>query len=407
MKRTNHILISIMVISTSFLIISCSSNKSNKNAKTEITADTGFKINKGANDLVLASSLQPDGKIIIGGWFTTYNDTVRKGIARLNQDGSLDKSFNPGAGADYSVDATLVQPDGKIIIGAGIKSPDGSYKHGVVRSNADGSLDKSFITGTGADYIIDFMTLQPDGKIIICGRFSSYNGIPRNCIARLNADGSLDTSFKSNTDGFVLSTSLEPDGKIIIGGEFKKYNGIVRKGIARLNSDGSLDTSFDPGKGVGGGGVFATLVQPDGKILIGGYFTSFSGRDRNNIARLNADGSLDYSFNPDMGYGFFLFNYWPGGNIRTISLQPDGKIIIGGNFRYLKGSTTNYVARMNANGSIDRSFNFKLNEETNVWTTLLQPDGKIIIGCNPSKFQGKVKSGLARLNADGSLDTKF
>ena len=157
------------------------------------------------------------------------------------------------------------------------------------RLNADGSLDTSFNPGSGANSVVTSIALQPDNKIIIGGEFTSYNGTARNYIARLNADGSLDTSFNpgSGANSTVYSVALQPDNKIIIGGEFTSYNGTARNRLARLNADGSLDTSFNPGSGASNT-VYSIALQPDNKIIIGGYFTSYNGTDRNRLARLNA-----------------------------------------------------------------------------------------------------------------------
>ena len=193
---------------------------------------------------------------------------------------------------------------------------------------ADGSLDTSFDPGSGANSWVYELAIQPDGKILIGGNFTTYNGTGRNSIARLNADGSLDTTFDPGTgaDNYVLGLAIQSDGKILIGGAFTTYNGTGRNSIARLNADGSLDTSFDPGAGANGFG-YALAIQADGKILIGGDFTSYDGTGRNRIARLNADGSLDTSFDPGTGADNYPV---------ALAIQPDGKILIGGGFTHLQ-----------------------------------------------------------------------
>lgn len=135
------------------------------------------------------------------------------------------------------------------------------------------------------------MAVQPDGKILIAGNFTGFNTIPLERVARLNADGSLDETFdtESGANDRIYSVVLQSDGKILAGGRFTAFKGTDRKGIARLNSDGTLDTSFDPGSGVGddySSGINAIAVQPDKKILLGGYFKYFNGTSRRNIARV-------------------------------------------------------------------------------------------------------------------------
>ena len=377
--------------------------------------DGGFNPGSGANDIIFSSSIQSDGKILIGGSFSSYNATARNYIARLNTNGSVDISFNSGAeiGPNSSLFTIALQTDGKILIGGFLNSFNERDPIHITRLNNDGTLDIIFNPGTGANGVIDAIAIQSDGKIIIGGRFTSYNGKARNNIARLNADGSLDTSFDPGTgsnatsiitpaESSLATISIQSDGKIIIGGSFTSYNGITRNGIARLNTNGSLDASFNPGTGVNGGLtltiIIATSIQSDGKILIGGDFNSYNGTGRNNIARLNADGSLDVSFNPGIG---------ANNQVRTISPQSDGKIILGGLFNSYNGTASNYIARLNTNGSLDASFITGIGPDFIVWTTAIQSDGKIIIGGNFTTYNGVLRNNIARLNTNGSLDASF
>jgi uncharacterized delta-60 repeat protein len=351
--------------------------------------DTGFTPGTGATNYINTCALQPDGKIIMGGSFSTYFET-----ARLNADGSLDPTFNPWT-FNSIVETSALQPDGKIIVG-------GDMGKGIARLNADGSLDAGFDSGSGANDCVRTCVLQPDGKIIIGGDFTSYNGTARNHIARLNADGSLDMGFGSGVSFTILTCALQPDGKVIVGG----YDG----GLFRLNADGSWDAGFDPGSGVGGGGTSVNdcILQPDGKIIIGGEFTSYNGTARNRIARLNADGSLDTGFDPGSGAGFSgTSSLGTSPEIHTCVLQPDGKIIIGGDFTSYNGYARKHITRLNANGSIDVSFNPSRGTDGFVHTSALQPDGKIIIGGGFTSYNDIGSKNIARLNSDGSLDTGF
>ncbi len=347
--------------------------------------------NSGADGGILLSVLQPDGKVLIGGRFASYNGTARNRIARLNADGSLDATFNPGTGASNTVWTLALQPDGKILIGGDFDSYNGTTRTGIARLNADGSLDATFNPGSGTSgaVTVQRLALQPDGKILIGGYFESYNGTGRNHIARLNADGSLDAGFNHGTGAnlTVLSLALQPDGKILIGGSFTGYNGTERIRIARLNADGSLDAGFNPGTGANSN-VWTFAVQPDGKILIGGFFTSYNGTACNYIARLNADGSLDAGFNPGTGANFY---------VRTLALQPDGKILIGGQFITYNGTARNRIARLNADGSLDATFNPGTGAGDAVWALALQPDGNILIGGDFTSYNGTACNYIARI----------
>ena len=366
---------------------------------TDGSLDMTFFYGTGTNGWIYSIILQSDGKIIIGGDFTTYNGTTRNLIARLNTDGSLDVTFNPGSGANYVIYTTAIQSDGKIIIGGAFTSYNGSARACIARLNTDGSLDATFNPGIGANNVIYTIAIQSDGKIIIGGDFTTYNGASRNRIARLNTDGTLDTTFNSGTGASTLisTATIQSDGKIIVGGNFTTYNGTAKNRIARLNNDGTLDTTFNLGSGASSK-IQITAIQPDGKIITGGWFTTYNGIARNYITRLNTDGSLDATFNQGTG----------GNNsIKTMSIQSDGKIIIGGDFTTFNGTTRNRIARLNTDGSLDTTFNPGSGANYYIYTTDIQSDGKIIIGGWFTSFNGTSINGIARLNTDGSLDTTF
>ncbi len=201
--------------------------------------------------------------------------------------GILDATFDSSVGANSSVWSFILQPDNKIIIAGSFSQYNGTARNRIARLNTDGSLDLTFDPGTGVNSGILFLLSQSDGKIVIAGAFTEYNGIARNRIARLNTDGSLDLTFDPGTgvDGLLYYIAIQPDNKIIIAGSFSQYNGTARNRIARLNTDGSLDLTFDPGTGVNSGILFL-LSQSDGKIVIAGAFTEYNGIARNRIARL-------------------------------------------------------------------------------------------------------------------------
>jgi uncharacterized delta-60 repeat protein len=361
--------------------------------------DTDFDSSMGANNTVYALSQQADGKVLIGGDFTNVNSTARNRIARLNADGSLDTGFDPGNGANDTVRALSQQADGKVLIGGGFSSVNDTARNNIARLNADGSLDTGFDTGTGPNSTVATVAQQADGKVLIGGFFSEINGSGRNRIARLNADGSLDTGFDPGTgaNSVVYAVAQQADGRVLIGGAFSAVNGTVRPGIARLNANGSHDTGFDPGTGTGGT-VFAVSQQADGGVLIGGGFTSINGSARNRIARLNVDGSLDTGFDSSTG---------ANNTVYTLAQQTDGKVLIGGDFTTVNGTDRNRIARLNADGSLDNGFVPGTGADDTVYALFLQADGKVLIGGLFSTVNGAVRNRIARLNVDGSLDNGF
>jgi uncharacterized delta-60 repeat protein len=223
--------------------------------------------------------VQADGKILVGGNFTTIGGADRNRIVRLNADGSLDGEFN--AGADSDVHAMAVQTNGKIVISGFFLNVDGQPRNRIARLNVDGSLDMSF--DPDADENVDALALQPDGKILAGGNFTTIGGQTRNHLARLNSDGTADAGFDPNVNSVVYALSLQADGGILIGGSFTSVGGQTRNGIARANTAGALDAGFDPNAN---GTVFSMAMQTDGTIVVGGGFTSIGGQTRNRIARL-------------------------------------------------------------------------------------------------------------------------
>ncbi|WP_187264548.1 T9SS type A sorting domain-containing protein [Pontibacter beigongshangensis] len=383
--------------------------------------DNSFNTGAGFNTAVRSLALQPDGKIVVGGNFTSFNGIDRNRIARLNADGTLDASFNPGAGfagsANSSVQSLALQPDGKIVVGGNFTSFNGIDRNRIARLNADGTLDASFNPGAGftgsASSSVQSLALQPDGKIMVGGSFSYDNGIKRYDIARLNADGTLDTSFDTPTNliGPIYSIALQPDGKVVIGGSLLLFhNGTRISMITRLNADGTLDSSFDSGGTFGSfnNTVRSVALQPDGKIVVGGEFTAHNSRWCNYIARLNADGTNDASFNP--GKGFTPYNPGQGTGfnfpVYSVALQSDGKIVAGGDFSSYNGTRYSKIARLNGDGTVDGSFIGKGFNDL-VRSIVLQPDGKIVVGGDFTHYNGTPRSRIARLHADGTLDASF
>lgn len=298
---------------------------------------------------VYSIAIQDDGKILFLGAQRNGWPTNNSGVVRLNTDGSLDDSFDmDGSGFNNSVLNGVVQSDGKVIICGDFTYFNGSTsRNRIARLNADGSLDTSFDPGNGFNMRTNTLALQQDGKIIVGGLFTEFDGVTRNYIARLNTDGSLDASFDSGNEftNDVRSIVIQADGKIICGGNLKENfpAGVIRPRIARLNIDGTLDTSFNPGNGFNAYPL-SFYIQSNGKIIAGGDFSEYNGTEIRGIARLNTDGSLDTSF--DLGAGFETDN--PGLSfVKTIALQSDGKIIAGGNFHTYNGTQRIRIARLN------------------------------------------------------------
>lgn len=374
---------------------------------TDGSLDPSFNPGLGVGGIVYSLILQSDGKVLIGGMFNSYNGISRNCIARLNIDGSLDSSFDPGLGANADVRSIIPYSNGKVVLGGKFTSFNGIIRNGLARLNVDGSLDISFNPGTGisggANTIVHCLATQTDGKMIIGGDFTSYNGISRNRIARLFANGDLDVSFNPGfgANGEILSLALQPNGKVLIGGSFSSYNSNFRPKITRLNSDASLDASFSTGS-LGNGSVYSIIVLPNGKLIIGGSFSTYNGTACNGIARLNINGGIDLGLNLGIELGGV------SRTIRSISRQLDGKILIGGEFvTSFNLPIRNKIFRINIDGSTDSSFNTSIGGNDDVYSLALQPDGKVLVAGPFILFDGTSRNSIVRYNSNGTLDKTF
>ncbi len=361
--------------------------------------NTGEAGRTGPDGRVRETSVQPDGRLLIVGDFASVNGVARGGLARLLPDGALDDSFLQGwAGANRGAYTLALQSDGKVVIGGDLDTFNGIARKGIARVNADGALDESFapILGGKARAVYS-LALQSDGKILIGGSFTSINGLARTNLARLNPDGSSDSSFVGSVSGGssdgVEVLVLQPDGRIVIGGFFSVVNGVSRNRIARLHSDGSLDTSFLNGLSGGDQVVWAIAVQSDGKVVVGGGFESFNGVARKYLARLNVNGSLDPTFLAGLA--------GPSGGVDCLALQSDGKILVSGGFSSLNDVARGNLARLNANGSLDSSFLEGLaGADQKVWHLAVLPDSRLFIGGEFAAVNGLPRRSVARVMGD-------
>jgi uncharacterized delta-60 repeat protein len=339
----------------------------------------------------------PDGKIVIGGTFTQINGVLRHSVARFNADAGLDLSFDPGVGPaypDYAVHALAVQPDGKLLVAGDYGHWSGQLRYSLVRLNYDGSLDSTF-TPPERDGSIWEIVVQDDGKLLIAGDFAQVGGVPRSAVARLNADGSLDATFvPALQSGFVAGLALQPDGKVLVGGGFDRVSNQERRNFARLHADGSLDQSFavlpfDER-------VREITLQPDGRILVSGRFQHVGAERRPYVARLNGDGALDHTFAPLVGPDAVVLDIAPG---------PNDTVVIGGEFRTVDGHRQAGIARLNADGSLDRSFDPGIGVfPGHVHTVRVLDDGSVLAAGSFVYVDHHRSVRFARLNPDGTPD---
>jgi uncharacterized delta-60 repeat protein len=316
----------------------------------------------------------------------------------------VDSTFEVGTGANWYVEHMLEQPDGKILICGLLSKYNDQPLSYIGRLNPDGSIDSSFQAQT--TYWVRHMILEPDGKILIGGMFTSIGNVVRRCVARLNPDGSLDTSFNpgagcqvsigtsiyGDPTPFVIWMDQQPDGKILAIGNFHDYNGVASPGIVRINPDGSRDASFNVGAGLDTWGRFVRVLN-NSQIILSGWFNSYNNHTFNRLVRVNSDGSFDTTLNA---------YYGDKTSVYSVYVQPDGKLITSGHSLNDQGLFKREIVRLNLDGSVDPDWPTHTNEK--IETILPQPDGKIIIVGQFYLVNDVWKPGIARLNADGSLD---
>lgn len=379
------------------------------------TVDTSFKTD--VNSIVNAVAVQSDGKILAGGGFTSVTPNggaavTRNHLLRLNSDGSLDTAFDPSV--NNSVLTIAVQLDGGVIIGGAFSQVTSAnagvafFRNRLARLTRDGTVDSSYAPTVNGSVVT--AVLQSDGRLLIGGAFSGVTPssldsvVTRYYVARLNFDGTLDTTFDPSPNAAVNAIVVEDDGRVVLGGNFTQvrfgaiFGGAPVNRMVRVAADGSADVPFSSDLA---GRVLVSAVQPDGKIVIGGTFISVGGFTHFRLARLNADGSVDNTFNPS-------FN----STVQSLAVQSDGKVLVGGTFTSVNETSILYLARLNSDGTLDKDFNLNISGGS-VLSLAVQPDGKIILGGNFTSLQAPqsdaavIRAYVARVNPDGTLDEDF
>lgn len=391
--------------------------------------DTSFSTATELNGLVKDIAIQSDGKIILVGSFTTFNNSASKYIVRLNTDGTIDTSFTIGTSFNTYVNSNYkfassvqIRPDGKILVGGDLISYNGTYKNSLFLLNSDGTLDNTFtLDVTLGELSISKLKLLPDGKIMLATQFYSS-------IIRLNSDGTKDASFTaavyvsppSGGGGTVVNDFIvQPDGKVIIIGKYNKIMEYNYRDIARINADGTIDNTFNSSgfnisiplsstSEISRKGVTAALLQSDGKIIISGSFKKYFSTQINNILRLNTDGSLDTTFSGGLDNATTEGEHLHQTFINGMAYTSDSDIVAVGHFSTYNDVATDNMVRFNSEGTKNPTFNNTCRGFNGPVEVIAQnSSGQLIVGGNFRAYNGIAKDRMARLNPDGSLDTSF
>ena len=439
MRRQKELLTSIATAMICFVaVVPASSVSVTASGLVDGSLDNTFGTNgiartdfgRGNSDYGRSVAIQSDGKTIVAG-FSNINGSSDFSIVRYNTDGSLDTTFDTDGKvttdiADDEDNAQLValQPNGKIIV-VGHSGPYGSRKLALARYNTNGTLDTTFDTDGKVISSVDIgdyaqsVDIQADGKIIVAGWVATNDGSDIS-VLRFNQDGSIDTTFDTDgrvtltigTNDYAESVVVQADGKIIVAGSAYIANQ-YDFAVVRYNTNGALDTTFDgdglvtTSFGSDNDQAYSVDVHTDGKIIVAGDTYSGSSVDFA-LARYNTDGSLDTTFDTDGKITTDIATNSTD-NPKTVLVQSDGKIVLGGSFNGMDFA----VVRYNTNGALDTTFDTDgkvttdfANDEDWLMSLALHSDGKII-ATGGSYSNGSDDFAVARYNTNGALDTTF
>lgn len=289
------------------------------------------------------------GGWFVGGTFTFLNGEPRNRIARITEAGEVDGSFNPGAGFSGSVETIVVDGAGRLLVGGSFLKYQDVTASWLVRLATTGERDLGFTLDPGLVGTISAVSIQPDGRIVVGAGVGGLPTPARNNLARLLPGGALDPSFDAGAgqSGPVRALAIERGGHIVAGGNFTQFNGVVRGYAARFDASGALDPSFNAGLGLDWY-VDAAVIRADDSLVLGGAFQSYDGAARGAAVGFGADGSLLADFNSGTGF--------TGGAVAGLHALPDGRLYASGSFTGLDGQPVQGLARLNADGTAAIAF---------------------------------------------------
>jgi uncharacterized delta-60 repeat protein len=347
--------------------------------------------------------LSADSYIIIGD-FTSYNSSSARGIVKISSvTGIKDDTFNSASGFTavsptlFAPSEVIEQPNGKLVCTGFFNAYSGVPVSYICRLNSNGTLDSSaFNTGTSFNNFVFSLGEQSDGKIIVGGNFTDYDGNSVNRICRLDVDGNIDLTFNSGGTGFdnvVFTINVLPDDSIIVGGDFTLYNGNTYNRLIKLNSDGSIDWTF--GSNVGfDNQVLTTFVSSVGEIYISGIFTSFAGNPvPNGLVKLTSGGSVDNQFNFNFGTQGLSSGY-----LKSITEDLNGDILL----FPPSGSTLNGwdfggIVKVSSSGFVNGQIQAYPGFNGTITSSIVDTNNKIVCVGDFSSFNGITSNGIIRL----------
>jgi uncharacterized delta-60 repeat protein len=343
------------------------------------SGDPNFLVGQAANNTVRNISVDSNDRIYITGEFTQFKGGASMRTVRLLPNGLVDATWvgSANGGVDGPVRGSALQPNKRLLIGGLFNQVQGTARKNLARLDSNGALDPSFTVGLGPNNEVTDIS-EANGRIGISGYFSQYNGTAVPTFAVLNSSGSLDPAFSYPTNGVVSRCILvRPNQQVYLGGSFTFFGSTAVGRLVRLLPNGQMDPTFQVGAGFNGP-VDVLYEQPDGKLLVGGSFTSYQGAPVGRIARLLPNGSLDPTWVVGVG---------ASSTVRALSMDSQGRILVGGQFLYFNGSYVLYVTRLMPNGTLDNTFSTGMGLNGTVEALAHQSDGKMLVGGNFTLFQ--------------------
>ncbi len=336
---------------------------------------------------------------LVPGTLTNVVVTIRDNEAP----GRLDDAFHPGLGADATVRTLGLQSDGKVLVGGDFTKFDGLVLPRLARLHADGFVDNSFNPGRGFDGSVLAVTEEHDGRIFVGGTFSNLDGAAQPFLARLEPDGTRSTGFNPAPNGVVRALATGATGApdyVYAGGEFSRIGGLAVGGVARFTSAGALDASFAPAP-ESGRVVQALAVQAGSEgdlVLVGGTFANWLGTGNRHLVRLLPDGSPDPAWSP---------GFSPDGPVRALARAADGTVYMAGAFASVAGIPRAGLARLLASGAVDASFDPGPGGTGPVLALGPQTESRVIVAGTFDQYQEATAGRFLRLLASGTGDAAF
>ncbi|MDQ7833139.1 MAG: delta-60 repeat domain-containing protein [Desulfovibrionaceae bacterium] len=386
--------------------------------------DATFAVGSGANAPILSIGTLDSGAIYLTGGFTAFNGQSRGGLAVIQSGGALQGTFagfTPAGSATVTtaVNDLAVQSDGKIVIGGEFNWFGGVWSPGLARLNSNGGVDTGFSAGLGPDGVVHDVAVRSDGRIFAAGDVGGVATRPLGGVARFTSTGGVDTTFSpivtrnDNSPAPVYAVLPLAGNQVMVGGHVRKIAGQERSPLARLNADGSLDAAFTPQIAITSGtslSTYALAGEETGKYYVGGYVT-YDGLARGFFTRLTSTGSMDATFAPTSPSPNVVL---VTSTVREIAVQPDGKPIFCGDFEeIIDGSFWNRpirrgLARFTATGGLE-DFNSGMGATlfTYVESLHLEPNGGVLFTGGFTKFNEINRARLARSTTAGGLDASF